>query len=288
MVDALDALTLGGLPSQIALVGGTPLVHDVDVPTTRFGTSPATSRLRTRRLRPISFTSSFAGDAGLTVTFSPSSFTVAPGAIGDGHGHPPNRSRHRRQRRRGARDHHLQQRARQRPGGAGGRRPRSTHRDTDADRHGRESRVAGELDRAGQPPAHERPHRRRSDLAASINCCTSAGQSGGASIVATVGRSSVTWARVERHPGGHGDRHEWSPASRSLWAASASASPLGALTVPVTFFKGYGLRLDSPSTPDALAVSSAQSGSTTVTPTAPSTTFYSTTPARFTSRASGT
>jgi len=281
MVDALDALKLGGLPSQIALVGGTPL-RDVDVPTTRFGTFSSNLTITNTTSSTLSFTSSFAGDAGLTATLSPSSFTVAAGATAT-----VSVTR--------VVDHDVV---------ASGADAHGTITFSSAQGNvqiGLEVGVRGRL--AATPTAVDlgvdlasqatwtgqttlQLTNVRTDVAqtyaAAVSCCTSAGQAAGASIVATVDQPSVTvgaggtasltlTVTVTNGP----------LASGRYLGSIGLSSPLGALTIPVSFFKGYGLRLDSPSTPAALAVSSAQSGSTTVTPTGPSTTFYSTTPGPF-------
>src|SRR5262252_3470674 len=78
MVDVKDALELGGVPSQIARVDGTPL-RDLDVPTARFGKFSSNLTITNIGASELTFTGSFGGDAGLTVALTPPSFTIAPG-----------------------------------------------------------------------------------------------------------------------------------------------------------------------------------------------------------------
>jgi subtilisin family serine protease len=281
MVDALDALKLGGLPSQIALVGGTPL-HDVDTPTTRFGTFSSNLTITNTTTSTLNFTGSFAGDAGLAVTLAPSSFAVGPGATV-----PVTVTRQV--------DHDVI---------ASGVDARGTITFSSAQGNLQVGLEVGVRDRLTATPtpvdlgvdlasqstwtgqATVQLTNLRTDAAqtysAAVTCCVSAGQSAGASVVATVDHSSVSLAAggtasltvtvtVTNGP----------LASGSYLGSINLTSPLGALSVPLTFFKGYGLRIDAPTIPLALAVSSAQSGSTTTTPTAASTTFYSTTPGPF-------
>ncbi|HSS37845.1 MAG TPA: S8 family serine peptidase, partial [Polyangia bacterium] len=259
MVDALDALKLGGLPSQIALVGGTPL-RDVDVPTTRFGIFSSNLTLTNTTSSALTFTGSFAGDPGLTVTLAPASFTVAPGAAAT--------VTVTRQV-----DHDVV---------ASGVEARGTITFSSGQSNVQVGLQVGVRDRLAAAPnpldlgvdlasqatwtgqATVQLTNVRTDVAqtytASISCCVSAGQSASASIAATVDPPSLTVAAggtasltvnvtVTNGP---------VPSGRFLGTVTLT-SPLGALTVPVAFFKGYGLRLDSPSTPVALAVSSAQS-----------------------------
>ncbi len=281
MVDVLDALQLGGVPSQIARVGGTPL-RDIDVPTTRFGEFSSALTITNTTPSTLSFTGAFAGDAGLTATLTPPGFTVASGATATV-------TVARRV------DHDVV---------ASGVEARGTITFSSAQGDIKVGLQVGVRDRLGVTPtpvdlgvdlasqatwtgqATLQLANVRTDVpqtyAASISCCVSAGQNGNGSIVATLDSSSVTVGA-----GGTASlgvtvtaTNGALPSGRYLGSISLT-SALGALTIPVTFFKGYGLRIDAPSTPDAVAVSSAQSGSTTFNPSGPSTTFYSMTPGPF-------
>ena len=68
------------------------------------------------------------------------------------------------------------------------------------------------------------------------------------------------WLRGVDAGRGHRDGVERHARERSLSGQHHPTSPMGTFTIPVAFSKGYGVRIDSPTTPAALAVSSASSG----------------------------
>jgi hypothetical protein len=118
---------------------------------------------------------------------------------------------------------------------------------------------------------------------AAASCCSTTGQTGGALVTATVDKPSVTVSAGGTATLVVSVTATNAPLLNGRWLGSlALSSPLGALTVPLTFFKGYGLQVNAPVRPAFLAVSSAQAGSQTLAPpTGPSTTFLSTTPGPF-------
>ena len=282
LVDALDALTLGGVPSSIARVGGTPL-SDVDVPTARFATFSSNLTITNTTAGSVSFTGSFSGPTGLAVTLTPPSFTVAPGATAT-----VSVSRQV--------DHDVV---------ASGTEARGTITFSSAQGDVKVGLVVGVRDRVQASPATVdlgtdlaslatwtgqvtlQLTNLRADtgqtLTASITCCTSNGQSGGAAIVAARDQSTVTiGAGGTASLGVTVTATNGSIASGRWDGLLTLSSPLGGTTVPVTFFKGYGMRIDTPTIPYQLAVSSAQSGSQILSPATSSTTIYSTTPGPFT------
>ena len=281
MVDVLDAVTLGGVPSSIARIGGTPL-HDLDVPTSRYGVFASDITLTNTTTSSLTFASAFSGDTGLTVTLSPPSITVGAGATGT-------MTVTRRV------DHDVV------PSGMDARGTITL------------SSTAGNLalgvavgvrDRLTATPALVdvgvdlatlstfsqtttlQLTNLRADAAqtyaASIACCGSGAQFQNPAISAFLDQSSISVG-----PGGSATlgvtvsvTNGSLPNGRYQGSISLT-STLGSFTVPVTFFKGYGVRVDTASTPQFLALSSEQSGSATTIPVSPSTTFYSTTPGPF-------
>jgi subtilisin family serine protease len=282
LVDALDALTLGGVPSSIARVGGTPL-SDVDVPTARFATFSSDLTITNTTAGDLSFTGSFSGPTGLAVTLTPPSFTVAPGATAT-----VTVSRQV--------DHTVV---------ASGTEARGTITFSSAQGDVNVGLVVGVRDRVQASPATvdlgidlaslstwtgqvtlqltNLLADTDQTLTASLNCCTSGGQSGGAALVATLDQSTVTIGA-----GGTASLSVTVTATNGSLASGrwdgllTVSSPLGGTTIPVTFFKGYGMRIDTPTIPSLIAVSSAQSGSQTLSTATTSTTIYSTTPGPFT------
>ena len=281
MVDALDSLTLGGLPTQIARIGGTPL-RDLDVPTTRFGMFSSDLTITNTTTGSLTFTGSVTSDAGLAVTLAPPSITIAPGATSS--------VTVTRQV-----DHDVV---------ASGVEVHATITFSTAAGDVKVGLQVGVRDRIASAPSSVdlgldlaslttwtgqttvQITNLRTDAAqtyaAAIACCDSVAQSGGTAVVASLDRASVTLA-----PGASTPVVVTVTASNATLASGryrgsiTLTSPMGSLTIPVAFFKGYGVRIDSPTTPAALAVSSASSGSKTLTPTASSTTLYTTTPGPF-------
>ncbi len=282
-VDALDALTLGGLPSNIARVGGTPL-RDVDVPTGRFATFTSDLTITNTTGQPLAFSGSFAGVAGLTATLTPASVSIDPGATAT--------VTVARQV-----DHDVI---------ASGTEARGTITLSSAQGDVRVGLQVGVRDRLTSAPATVdlgvdlasqtswtgqttlTLSNLRADAAAtysaSIACCNSGSQSGGTSVTATLDQTSVTIGAGGTASLGVTVQVNNPPLFNGRFSGTLTlASPLQTLVLPVTFFKGYGLRVDTtPTMPELLSVSSAQSGSQFINPVpSASMLFLSTTPGPF-------
>jgi hypothetical protein len=281
MVDVLASLQLGGIPSPVARIGGTPL-RDFDVPTTRYGAFSSALTVTNETLGSLTFTGSFTGDAGLTATLTPATFTLDPGATAsvtvarqidhdivasgvDAQGTITFASAQ------GSAE----------VGVEVGVRPRLSAAPASADLA---VDLASQGTWTGQTTlvlTNVRTDEAQT-YAASIQCCSSASQAGGGSIVATLDQSSLPVAAGGTVSLGATVTATNGALANGRYSGSISlTSSLGSLTVPVTFFKGYGLQVRTTSTPQSLAVSSDQGGASVLSTVDPSTTFYSTTPGPF-------
>jgi hypothetical protein len=286
MVDARDAIVLGGAPSQIARVVGTPL-RDVDVPTSRFGTFTSNLSITNTTSGDLTFTASFTGSAGLSVTFDPPSVTLAAGQTGTiavtrqvDHDVVPSGAVASGTITLGSAQGNLA------VGVQVGVRDRLTAAPSPLDLGVDLPTQASWTAQATIQITNLRTDAAQT-LTAAVTCCATGGQAAGSAIVASVDQSSFSI-----DPGGTASLGVTVTASNGSLANGrydgqlTLSSALGGLTIPLSFFKGYGLRVDTSPGADGLAISSDQGVPQTFTTFAPSTTFYSTTPGPFTVEAS--